>query len=305
MHRAQGDIQCAFLAARSQMLSLQTPERCLLPQAGLDCLCQGGIRAVRRRNQSRIRKDLRAAHSRQRGEAKDVLGCAVSLPDQSVWGKEHYAAGQVGKHGGADAFRSLGAAPFHLLHTLQFMFLLLQLLDDGRIGVQEKTLGCTRLIHKRRFLSEAPAHAPHDQCAHDKGKTCGEQHEHHAQHDRIGQQLHSNPQYQRRKRLPKKKATIAMLPRKTPKGIWWRRRAMAADSQARRRASRADSRWRAMRRRVRLIQTTRTVESPNSDPAIEPANRVKMVSLIPRNAPTIAMSLTSPKPMPSTPRARR
>ena len=32
---------------------------------------------------------------------------------------------------------------------------------------------------------------------------------------------------------------------------------------------------------------------------------VKMVSLAPRNAPTIAISFTSPKPMPSTPRARR
>src|SRR5712691_7780140 len=145
------------------------------------------------------------------------------------------------KYGGTDALRSLGAAPFHLLQALQFMFLLLQLLDDGVIGVQRKTLRRGRTVRERLVLGEAPAHAPQHQRAPHKGENGAHQHQRHAQHDGIGQQLHSHPQYQRRKRLPKKKATMAMLPRKTPKGIWWRRMAIAADSQARRRASRADS----------------------------------------------------------------
>ena len=62
---------------------------------------------------------------------------------------------------------------------------------------------------------------------------------------------------------------------------------------------------RASFRRRRLIQTARTVLNPKSEPASEAAKMVKTVSLIPRNAPIIAISLTSPNPMPSTPRARR
>jgi hypothetical protein len=34
-----------------------------------------------------------------------------------------------------------------------------------------------------------------------------------------GKQLHSSPQYQRRNSLPKKNATRAIVPRKTPNGI--------------------------------------------------------------------------------------
>ena len=37
---------------------------------------------------------------------------------------------------------------------------------------------------------------------HDKSKAGGHKYQHHAQHDRIGRQSHSNPQYQRRKLLP-------------------------------------------------------------------------------------------------------
>jgi len=54
-----------------------------------------------------------------------------------------------------------------------------------------------------------------------------------------------------------------------------------------------------------LTHTTITVVNPNSDPATEAVKIVKIVSLIPRNAPTIAISFTSPKPMPSAPRQRK
>ena len=40
-----------------------------------------------------------------------------------------------------------------------------------------------------------------------------------AQKKRIGQQLHSSLQYQWRNWLPTKKASMAMPPRNTPKGI--------------------------------------------------------------------------------------
>jgi len=60
----------------------------------------------------------------------------------------------------------------------------------------------------------------------------------------------------------------------------------------------------SMRRR-RFIQTARTVLSPNREPASDAAKMVKTVSLVPRNAPISAISLTSPNPIPSTPRALR
>ena len=92
--------------------------------------------------------------------------------------------------------------------------------------------------------------------------------------------LHSNLQYQRRNWLPKKKAIMAMPPRKTPKGMGKRRKAIAGrfpGAPPRRRAPIHGCR--VMRRRVRLIQTASTVQTPNSDPAIDAANMVKMVSL--------------------------
>ena len=42
----------------------------------------------------------------------------------------------------------------------------------------------------------------HQQQTHHEGKARGDKHQHHAQHDGIAQQSHSNPQYQRRKLLP-------------------------------------------------------------------------------------------------------
>ena len=48
------------------------------------------------------------------------------------------------EHGGADILRSLGAAPFQQLQTLQFVLLLLQLLDDSVIRVQRETFRCRR-----------------------------------------------------------------------------------------------------------------------------------------------------------------
>src|SRR5579883_1079808 len=79
---------------------------------------------------------------------------------------------------------------------------------------------------------------------------------------------------------------------------------VCADCQARRRATRAARCRRSMKRRVRFSHTTRMVLTPNSDPAIEAAKIVKTVSFTPRNAPIMAMSFTSPKPIPSIPRAQ-
>src|SRR6266853_151515 len=64
-------------------------------------------------------------------------------------------------------------------------------------------------------------------------------------------------------------------------------------------ADRREKRW------VRLIQTTSTVVRPNNAPASEAAKMVRIVSFMPRKAPTMAISFTSPKPIPCAPRQRR
>ena len=81
-------------------------------------------------------------------------------------------------------------------------------------------------------------------------------------------------------------------------------RPFARTAIARRRAACAFASLR-MKRCVRFSQTTSTVAKPKSDPASEAVKIVKTVSFMPRNAPTMAISLTSPKPMPSVPRQRK
>ena len=61
---------------------------------------------------------------------------------------------------------------------------------------------------------------PHQQGTQDEGKRGGEEKGSHAQEQWVGQKFHMSPQYQCRKPLPKKSERIAMLPRKTPNGIW-------------------------------------------------------------------------------------
>src|SRR5215510_9956310 len=146
------------------------------------------------------------------------------------------------------------------------------------VGLQRKALRGRRNRLKGASFNQTSTHTPHDYYAYDKRESRSAEHQSHADKNGIRQQPHRSPQYHRRNWLPKKKAIKAILPRKTPNGIWCRRRAMAADSQARLRASRAGSWCRVMRRRVRLNQTTITVESPNNDPAIEAVNNVKIVS---------------------------
>ena len=68
-------------------------------------------------------------------------------------------------------------------------------------------------------VAQALAHTAHHEPPQQKRENGPQQQERHLQEKRIGQKLHSSLQYQSKKVLPKKKATIAMLPRNTPKGI--------------------------------------------------------------------------------------
>src|SRR4029077_1186142 len=99
------------------------------------------------------------------------------------------------------------------------MFLLLELLDYGVVGVQRELIGRGRGLGQGSVLVETLAHAAHHQHGHEEGEAGGEQHQRHLEEDRVGEELHNSLQYHSRKRLPKKKATMAMPPRKTPNGI--------------------------------------------------------------------------------------
>ncbi len=100
------------------------------------------------------------------------------------------------------------------------MFLLFQLLDDGMIAMDRQTLGSEwRLSEGVSLTDQAFAGATDRDCSHHKCCNGDQQKHSQTQHHRIEQKLHSNPQYQCSRSFPKKNASNAMLPRKTPKGI--------------------------------------------------------------------------------------
>ena len=110
------------------------------------------------------------------------------------------------------------------------MFLLFQLLNHGVVGVHGKQFELRSIVDHERIFGEDATHAPQQQGRHPKPKARDKQHHQHANHDRVAEQFHSNLQYQRKNWSPKNEATMAMLPRNTPKGMGKRRKAMLADS---------------------------------------------------------------------------
>src|SRR5260221_6147268 len=100
------------------------------------------------------------------------------------------------------------------------MFLLFELLDYRVVQMQGKSLQRGRrrggkLTLCGKFVSQRA----HEEESHQKGKRRTEQNNCRSQEHAVGQHSHQSPPYQCRNRLPTKKATSAMLPRKTPNGI--------------------------------------------------------------------------------------
>src|SRR5580692_4751939 len=101
------------------------------------------------------------------------------------------------------------------------MFLLLQLLNDGVIEVEWKSFQCGggRGI-EISFLGNAAAQAANYPNGEHECATRDGQHKRSGQKDGIGQHpYHQSLPYQLRNRLPANKASNAVPPRKTPKGI--------------------------------------------------------------------------------------
>src|SRR5437660_342319 len=83
------------------------------------------------------------------------------------------------------------------------------------VRMQRQTLGLARCVERKIFVNQPFSQTAHDQQRHNECEDRREEYRRRPQKNRIGQQLHSSPQYQRRNRLPKKNATMAILPRNT------------------------------------------------------------------------------------------
>jgi len=102
------------------------------------------------------------------------------------------------------------------------VLLLLQLLDDRVIEMQRKSFerrSAARI--KISLIRNVLAYAADCPDREHEGAGRNAQQQSGAPYKRVCQQFYQNSlQYQPRKRLPAKSATNAMLPRKTPNGIW-------------------------------------------------------------------------------------
>src|SRR5581483_8148954 len=125
--------------------------------------------------------------SRIRSISQDLSRGMVGLLYQSRRVEQHHAAGKIGKDGGADRFRSLRACACLLREPLQFLFLLLQLLNDGAIGLDRKAAGLSAngaRLRSCKALSKSAYGSP----AQPEGEKRDQEHECHAEHKRIGEQ---------------------------------------------------------------------------------------------------------------------
>ena len=101
------------------------------------------------------------------------------------------------------------------------MLLLLELLDDGVVEVQRLSFksGSGRGIEIGLGVN-APAQAANEPDRRDESSPRHEHYQCGAQNQRISEQpYHQNLPYHRKNWLPTKRASSAMLPKNTPKGI--------------------------------------------------------------------------------------
>ena len=141
------------------------------------------------------------------------------MPYQSRRIEEQHTGGEIREHGGAQVLCGFAAPSLLLLQCLQLVLLLLQLLNHRVVRVQRKIVGRSS-FSQQALLLYAAFDFPHQQGTQNERKRGGEENGSHAQEQWVGQKFHISPQYQCRKPLPKKSERIAMLPRKTPNGIW-------------------------------------------------------------------------------------
>ena len=157
------------------------------------------------------------------GELKPRISLAAGLAcfTNPLRPKTSTSGGKIGEHGLTEILCSAGAALFGQSLHLQFVLLLLELLDDGVVEMQRQSLelgrGSGAEIGFGGDVAPQRAHQPDGQY---KGASGHEEQQHGAQDQRIGNQpYHQNLPYQRKNWLPTNSASKAMLPRKTPNGI--------------------------------------------------------------------------------------
>src|ERR1700692_4642056 len=170
----------------------------------------------------RIAKNIFCAHPRWRMEAENFPGGGIGLLYYPIAPEYQDARRKVRKHSLAEIFCSAGPALLRLILQLQFVLLLLQLLNDGVIQMKRQSFEAGRGAGTQFCLfSNTAAESAHSPNRDQEGGSGGDKREHRPQHQRIGEQpYHQSLPYQFKNSLPTKNATSAMLPRNTPKGIW-------------------------------------------------------------------------------------
>src|SRR2546429_2404454 len=100
------------------------------------------------------------------------------------------------------------------------MLLLLELLDHSVVKMHRESVETWRGLVEISLRGYAAPQASHHPQAENERRHSDHENDDRTEDDRIGQQSYHSPPYQRRNWLPAKSASKAMLPRKTPNGIW-------------------------------------------------------------------------------------
>src|ERR1039457_6440882 len=91
-------------------------------------------------------KEVRSMQSDGRRESEQLPRGRVRLPHQAAVIQKQNSAGKVRQYGGTERVGGLGFSALREMLRGEFMFLLLQLLNDGVIGVHRQSLRRQRSV---------------------------------------------------------------------------------------------------------------------------------------------------------------
>lgn len=225
------DRDTKFLPRGRGIIGFQLASLAAFAQYGVDFLSKprgqvrhpvGINRGIVRRRYCRVAEDVVRAHPGERMEPKNFFGRGIGLLYQPVEPEYQHSRRKIREYGLAEVLRGPGPALFGERLYLQLVFLLFELLDNRVVEVKRQSF-------KRwggrgvdiGFSGNVSAQAANQPDGQQKCATRRNHYERGSQNQRIGEQpYHQKLPYHRKNWLPTKSASNAMLPKKTPKGIW-------------------------------------------------------------------------------------
>src|SRR5581483_181636 len=197
-----GDAQDASVAGRGGVIHLDAAEGESVPKRELDRVrqaggserllsrytCAAGAHRGWGRNRGGAAKQIPGCQPGHRRIAQDLAGGAVGVLHQAGGIEQHYPAGEIGNHGGADVFGGGGAIRSLPPQALQFVFLLFEFLYNGAVRGNRKGAGFGAHRGNRGLNQTPPQRANDQQCEYECGG-CGREHNGHAQEYGIGEQV--------------------------------------------------------------------------------------------------------------------